>query len=381
MSIPIDRAIGTVRIERVDLGLRLGTGGASGDPPHVKLRATATASGSVGPIVFSVDGLGVELPIVFTDGNAGPFDVRFGVVWPTALGLGVDAEGIVTGGGFLDIDVPAGRYAGVAALQMLGVGLTAMGIIETKLPAPPGWSLFLSVIADFTPVPLGFGFTLTGVGGFMGLHRSFDELALAEGVREGRLDSLLFPEDSLADATRILADIEAYFPSLPEHHVFGAMARFGWGTPTLITAELGVIVAVPDLEIAVVGELATVLPREDLALLELHMGVVGFIDVPAATAWVAASIYDSRLVGLTLSGDMAMYLSLGDAPYFLLSVGGFHPAWSAPPSVPVLHDRAAPHGRHHRPRRGARHRRRGLPRRHLQHPPVRRRGPRRRPCP
>jgi len=333
VSIPLDRSVGGVQVERVDLGLRFQ--GSEGDPPSVALRATGTCAGSVGPIVFSIEGLGIELPVVFADGNAGPFDIRFGVAWPTALGIGVDAEGIVSGGGFLSIDVPAGRYAGVASLQMLGIGLTAMGIIETKLASGPGgWSFFLSVIADFTPVPLGFGFTLNGVGGFMGLHRTLDELALAEGVREGRLDSLLFPEDPIADAPRILADIEAYFPTLPDHHAFGAMAKFGWGTPTLITAELGVIVAVPDLEIAVVGEMAAVLPRADAALLELHMGVVGFIDVAAATFWIAASIYDSQLVGLTLSGDMAMYLSLGEEPYFLLSVGGFHPAWSGPPSVP-----------------------------------------------
>ena len=47
---------------------------------------------------------------------------------------------------------------------------------------------------------------------------------------------------------------------------------------------------------ALVGELATVLPRADLPLPELHMAVVGFIDAPAATAWLAASIYDSRLL-------------------------------------------------------------------------------------
>jgi hypothetical protein len=330
-SIPLDLTVGTIAVERVDFGLDFTTA----DPAQLTLRATGTFSGAVGPIVFAIDGLGIELPIVFEDGNAGPFDIRFGVAWPTALGLGVDAEGVVTGGGFLNIDVPAGRYSGVAALQMLGVGLTALGIIETKLAASPGgWSFFLSVIADFTPLPLGFGFTLNGVGGFMGLHRTFDKIELAEGVRQGGLDSLLFPEDPIADAVQILEDIEAYFPTAVDHHAFGAMAKIAWGAPTIVTAELGVILAVPDFEIAVVGEMASVLPKPDAALLELHMGVVGFVDVTEGTFWVAASIYDSTLVGLALSGDMAMYLSTLSQPYFLLSVGGFNPGWAPPASVP-----------------------------------------------
>jgi hypothetical protein len=64
------------------------------------------------------------------------------------------------------------------------------------------------------------------------------------------------------------------------------------------------------------------------------MGVVGYIDPAEATVWVTASIYDSRLVQYALSGDMALYASLGDQPAFLLSVGGFNPDWPPPKSVP-----------------------------------------------
>ena len=84
---------------------------------------------------------------------------------------------------------------------------------DAELPGDPdGWSLFLSVIADFTEIPIS-SVTLNGVGGFMGLNRTLDGRALTEGVQEGRLDSLLFPTDPLAEATRILADIEAYSPT------------------------------------------------------------------------------------------------------------------------------------------------------------------------
>jgi len=331
--IPLDRDAGPLHLESLRVVLELEDTGAAAE-------VTSTGSLVLGPIAATVQDLGIRAALVARapgspPGRFGSADLTLSLRPPTGLGISIDTDGIITGGGFLSLEAEIGRYTGIAQLQMLTVGLTVVGIVETKLPGKPdGWSLFLSVIADFTPVQLGLGFTLNGVGGFMGLHRTLDELALAEGVREGRLDSLLFPEDPIADAARILADIEAYFPTLTDHHAFGAMAKLGWGTPTLITAELGVVLALPDAEVAVVGELATVLPDPLAPLLELHMGVVGFIDVPEATFWVTASIYDSRLVGLALSGDMAMYLSLADAPYFLLSVGGFHPGWQAPPSVP-----------------------------------------------
>ena len=158
-------------------------------------------SGALGPVSFAADGLGAELALRFNDGNAGPFDVAFAIVPPDRLGLGVDVAGVVSGSGFLDLDPEIGRYAGVGELEVLGVGLVAVGILETEIPGAPGrWSMFLSLAATFTGIQLGFGFTLNGVGGLVGIDRGLDEDALGEAVRTGSLDAIMFPEDPLADA-------------------------------------------------------------------------------------------------------------------------------------------------------------------------------------
>ncbi len=333
VHLPVGLDLGWLLVDSLDLGLELVAG--EGVPASLVGYVTATFSGAIGPVVFTVERLGAELTALFTDGNAGPVDLRFGVRWPTGLGLGVDAEGVVSGGGFLSIDRESGRYAGVAQLSILGIGLTAVGIVETQLPGyAEGWSCFLSVMADFTPIALPFAFTLNGVGGFMGLHRTMDPDALALGVREGRIESLLFPRDPLADAARIIADIGEFFPSTQGQHTFGAMVKIGWGPGPLLTAEVGVMLSLPDVLIGVVGELSVVLPVPQAPVLELHMGVVGVLDVAAATLSVMASIYDSQIVGIPLSGDMAMYVSLGAQPYFLFSVGGYAQGWTPPASLP-----------------------------------------------
>lgn len=326
--IVLEKTLGPVTLDYVAFNLVL-------EASRLDLEASVTGGLALGPFAVVIEHIGLKACIDWnaTQGRLGYIDFYTTFKPPTGIGLGIDLEGIITGGGYLSIE--DGRYAGVAALQMFGVGLTVIGIIETELPDDPnGWSMFLSVIADFTPVPLGFGFFLSGVGGFMGLHRTLDEIALAEGVRDGRIDSLLFPEDPLADAMRIISDIEAYFPTQQDTHAFGAMARIDWGVPALISGELGVVLVVPDFRIAVVGEIESLLPTPAAPLIELHMGVVGYIDPAEATFWVTASIYDSRLVQYALSGDMAMYVSLGDQPYFLLTVGGFHPDWTPPGYVP-----------------------------------------------
>ena len=184
--------IAGVSVDRVDLALRLD----SGEAPEVALRAVAAISGALGPVSFAADAFGVELPIRFVDGNVGPLDISFAVVLPNGLGIGVDVAGVISGGGFLDIDAEAGRYAGIAELELLGVGIVATGILDTKIPgAPKAWSLFLSLAARFTGIQLGFGFTLNGVGGLVGIDRGLDDDALGEAVRSGSLDQILFARE------------------------------------------------------------------------------------------------------------------------------------------------------------------------------------------
>jgi hypothetical protein len=66
------------------------------------------------------------------------------------------------------------------------------------------------------------------------------------------------------------------------------------------------------------------------------MDALGVVDVPGGTVLVAASLYDSRLLGfIELSGDVGLYVSVIEDPYFLLSVGGYHPGFRPPAHVPA----------------------------------------------
>ena len=94
---------------------------------------------------------------------------------PTGLGLSIDGGGF-KGGGFLAFEPEQARYSGMLELEFQDqFTVKAIGLLDTRLPnGQPGFSLLIVISAEFTPIQLGFGFTLNGVGGLLGLNRTVE---------------------------------------------------------------------------------------------------------------------------------------------------------------------------------------------------------------
>ena len=182
------------------------------------------------------------------------------------------------------------------------------------------------------------GFTLNGLGGLLGLNRSMNPDVLRAGLRDKTLDSILFPKDIINNKDTIISNIGQAFPVMEGQFMVGPMAKIGWGTPTLITIELGIILEFPEpVRLAILGVLRAILPSEDKAVLKLQINFLGIIDFTAKYLSFDASIYDSKILTFPLMGDMALRLYWGDKPNFLMSVGGFHPRYTPPPlNLPEL---------------------------------------------
>ncbi len=327
----IDRWIGPVYLERLSIELTLG------EATEVVLGLTARMV--LGPFSVSVEELGLRLAATIADGSGGtlePLDLGLAFKPPTGVGLELDL-GVGGGAGFLWLEPEIGRYSGALALDLVEIGLAAIGVVDTELPGDPdGWALFLSISATFPGLPLGFGFFLSGVGGLLCLNRTMDALALADGLKSGAVDALLFPEDPLEDAPFIIGQLDSWFPIAEGSTVVGVAARITWGMPTLITGDLALVLSFPDIELAVLGSVSMVLPDEETALLELHMDTLGVIDTSEGVVSITASLYDSTLLRtIHLSGDMAMYARVGADPYFLLSIGGYNPSFDPPGDLPA----------------------------------------------
>lgn len=333
-AIALEKELGPITLKEIYLALGFDT-----ETGEIPITVAASAAGSLGPLDVTVKRIGVEATLSFVDdgsGKAGPLDFDVGFKPPSGLGVNVGA-GPVTGGGYIEHEPDKHRYSGTLQLEIGDYTIKAVGLLKTKLPSgEDGFSFLLLITAELPPIDIGFGFTLNGVGGLLGMHRGMRKDPLAKAVRTGNMGSVLFPENVVANAQRIISDLRSIFPPKVDRHVVGPMARFGWGKPTLLTMDIGIVLAIPTWKIALLGKIGLVLPDEDAAVVDLNLAVLGFLDIPNKRLEMTASLYDSRIAMFSVKGDMALKSSWGDDASFILSMGGFHSRYEPPKSFPEL---------------------------------------------
>jgi len=333
-TIPINKDIGPLHLDTLTLDIRPDLQKAT-----IRVSAGLSLTLEVGPVTAVVEGIGIRLNVSFPEsgGNLGVADLRPAFQWPRGIGVTIEA-GAVTGGGYIYFDSDNGRYAGVLQLEMQSFSIKAIGLLDTKLPGgQKGFSFLIIISAEFSPISLAMGFTLNGVGGLAGIHRTIAVEPLQAGVRNHAVDDILFPEDPVKNAPRIISDLQRFFPPVKGRYVFGPMALIGWGSPTLLTIELGIIIEVPKpVRIVLLGQLNCALPTPDSAIIELHVDILGVLDFGAKLFSLDGVIHDSRIGPFALYGDFAVRVRWGSESAFAISVGGFHPRFPLPANFPSL---------------------------------------------
>ncbi len=327
VKLPTHIELGPLEIQGLLIALKFKEG-------NFLLESGADLKLELGPMVGVVENIGITATLSFPDkgGNLGPANLAFGFKPPNGVGLSIDA-GTVRGGGYLYFDFDKEEYAGILELDLSGiVSVKAIGLITTRLPdGSRGFSLLLIITAEFgSPIQLGLGFTLSGVGGLLGLHRTMRLEAIATGIRDGGINSIMFPQNVVANAPRIISDLKKYFPVEQDIFLIGPMVKIGWGTPNLVTVSLGIIIEIPG-NIAILGVLKVALPDEEAALIVIQVNFIGAIEFDKKRLWFFAALFDSRVLFITLEGEMGLLVGWGEEASFVVSVGGFHPAFNPPP--------------------------------------------------
>ncbi|WP_295120259.1 DUF6603 domain-containing protein [uncultured Chitinophaga sp.] len=338
IQLPAHIQLGPIEITSAMIALKPRNG-------EIPLELAATIKGDLGVLKATVENIGLKAIFTFPadgKGNLGPVNLALGFRPPNGVGLAVDA-GIIKGGGYLFLDFDKGEYAGALELTFSEViSLKAIGIINTKMPdGSKGFSMLIIITAEFgTGIQLGFGFVLLGVGGLLGLNRTMNLTALAEGVRTGGVNSVMFPQNIIENAPRIISDLRTFFPIEQDKFLIGPMAKLGWGTPALISVSLGIIIEIPG-NIAIVGIIKIALPTEEAAIIQIQVNFIGAIEFDKKRLWFYAVLYESRVLFMTIEGGMGLLIAWGDDSNFVISMGGFHPAFNPPPLPFPAPDRIA----------------------------------------
>lgn len=341
VDVPINRSIaGVLNVYSLHIGLK-----AQVDNLHPELHFELGVSFSLelGPVSASVERIGatvdVKEPPAGKKGLLGPVDLALDFLPPTGLGLVIDAPGL-TGGGFIHFEPDEGRYWGALELNFADLAqISAFVMIETKIPGID-FSFLAMLFADELNIPLGMGFVLQGVGGMFAMNRGVDQKALEDIFWAGRANTLLFPgKAGVENAATLFTDLRAIFPARDGQFVFGPAVKIDWGSPTVVSLSLGIFVELPDpVSVTLVGTLKAGFPvlDPDFMLIKINVDLLGRFDPEGEFFYLYGHLRDSNILGIELTGDMALVINWGPHPYFAFSVGGFHPSYSAPADFPKL---------------------------------------------
>ena len=286
---------------------------------------------SVGLESFSISlenlGIGMGLKFLKDDGSIGDWNFSPRFDFPTGLGIVINCSA-VEGGGYISYDDEKGEFLGVLQLNVIkkfGVG----GFLLCNLGTKPGHDFNLVTLISFTfpvGIPLGMGFTLNKIGGVIGINRMIDREAMIQGVRSGTLESVFFIENLKDHINEMKTSIVAFFPEKKGQFFLGFLGKICY--EPVLGVNFGLLLQAPKpTEIIIVGAVRVCIDgADDLILINVNFaGGINFLE----GIWFDASIVNSHIVGIDLHGDMAFRLFWGGPTKgFLLSLGGFHPAYT-----------------------------------------------------
>jgi hypothetical protein len=289
------------------------------------LEITLVVAGKIGSVVgLVVTGSGITIGL---DG-APTADAAFPMVvaprLPDSAGVRIDAK-VIKGGGYLYRH--GSEYGGALQLEFAKVGVYAIGILGTD-----PFSLVLVMGVHFpAAIELSFGFTFNGVGGLLAIDRVISSDELRKGLQQHVIDNLLFPDDPITAAPTILGQLGKVFPVQAGGFVVGPIVELGWGSQAkIVEAKLGIALSLPDPKVLILGSLRIRAPSKLTPLTDFRAEV--FAEITGDHFLLIATLQDSKIAGIPISGDMGLLLAWSGSAAFALSVGGFHPHYPDKPA-------------------------------------------------
>ena len=309
-----------------NLGVDLGC--VKGNPGALQIQAAPSFSVELGDsVVMTIENLGVGLTFNMarkgSDGRygLGDLDLDFNFKFPEGIGIAIDCP-VVKGAALIGYDDVKKELFGAMELNVL----EKFGVSALLMMTLGGhFSMVAMLSTRFNPgIPLGLGFSLTAVGGMLGLNRMLDYDAIRESVHSGTLESVFFVEDVMNHIDDMRKAADKIFPARRDQFFVGLLGQISY--EPVVRCSFGLMFQVPDpASIIIVGAVAVGIQGTDV--ISIHVAFSGEIDFKRGLQF-DASLYDSQIVGLRLEGDMAFRLLWGGPSRgFLMSVGGFHPAY------------------------------------------------------
>ena len=276
------------------------------------------ANARFGPLNAVMDGAGVWIGR-WSDGNGG-------LLPPQGIGLSLNAAPVI-GGGFLKT-ISDNEFAGALQLKILGIGAFAYGLYKTLPNGDPSVVVLIGIRLPLPGIQLGFGFAVSGFGGLVGINRRADTDLLRERLASSANGDVLFNDNPMRNAPKLLGDMQQFFPDEKGVFLIGPTLQINW--LVILKLDVGVFIELPGpRRLFIAGSARLVLGSEEFALVYLRMDFIGGIDFTKSLIFFDAVLVNSHVLGIfRITGGVALRIDYGTNGYFLFTVGGFHPSFN-----------------------------------------------------
>ncbi len=319
--LPIRSQFGPLYIDQVGLGTQVNE-----DGELQSLSLLFDGNISIAGLQAAVD----DLELRYTPGDAGIFAASSWAVDLAGLAVSADMSGVTLAGGMRKFGSGDNlEYVGMLSARFATYGLSIYGgYASVQTPEP--YSAFFAFGAVLGPFGGPPAFFLTGIGGGFGINRDIVPPTDMSRFDEFVMISALDPSfDPPGDLMAYMAEVRNTFPAKKGKFWFAAGISF-----TSFALVDGVAVVAVEFgqgfELSIFGLARMALPRPEVALVSIELGLMARFSTEEGVIWVQAQLTDnSWLLHQTarLTGGFA-YVSWfkGDkAGQFVLTLGGYHP--------------------------------------------------------
>ncbi|HEX7537186.1 MAG TPA: DUF6603 domain-containing protein, partial [Dermatophilaceae bacterium] len=332
----IQKGFGPVYIEQVGLGVTV----QQSQLQRISLLLDGRVS--LFGLTASVD----DLQLFYAVPGGGSFvDPRHWGVDLAGFAFSADMAGVTLEGGLRKFADGANvEYVGMLIGRFAAYGLSVYGGYGTGV-APDGTSYasFFAFGAVNGPIGGPPAFFLTGIGGGLGINRGLviptDMSKFGDFVFLKALDPSARPS---GDPMQELVAVRDAFPM--QHGEIWFAAGISFTSFALVDGIAVIAVAIGDgLEISLLGLARMALPRPELALVSIELGLVVRFSSKEGVLWIQAQLTDNSWLlheSVRLTGGFAFvtWYKGQYAGQFVLTMGGFHPHFHRDgyPEVPRL---------------------------------------------
>ncbi|MHB1170243.1 MAG: DUF6603 domain-containing protein, partial [Longimicrobiales bacterium] len=331
----IQKGFGPLYIEQVGLGV------TTEDDDLESIAVLLDGRISLFGLTAAVDDLQLRFNVA---SDASPFDPSRWYVDLAGLAITADMGGVVLAGGLRKFSESSSiEYIGMLVARFATYGLSVFGGYGEANDDEGKFAAFFAFGSIVGPIGGPPAFFVTGIGGGLGINRGLvfptDLSRFGDFVFLKALDVSAKPSD---DPMQEMALMRTNFPMKRGEFWFAAGLSFN--SFALVDGIAVVAVAIGDgLEITLLGLARMALPRPEVALVSIELGLIARFSTSEGVLWIQAQLTDNSWLlheSVRLTGGFAFvtWYKGPNAGQFVLTLGGYHPSFQRDgyPIVPRL---------------------------------------------